>query len=389
MADVKVLYPELNTPAVLVDLDILEANIKEISRHAAGAGLKLRPHVKVHETADIARMQIAAGACGVEVGTVEQGEAMVEEGIADLLVAHPNYYGGPKGDILKKLLVKPGLKLTLVVDMLEQAEIISKLAREVGKNVPVLIKIDLGRGSRFGVPPGEPVLALAKQIKKIPGLNFHGIYGHEMGVKLTPEGKEESALEAATIMSENARLLKKEGFSLHYVSVGASSTYKITCRLVKEGKFPEITEIHPGQCIIGDILYMRGGGNTLETCAAAVLTAVMTTSHADWVMIDAGYKTFGSESCINYRDTPGFFWQGKPSYGPVKGRPDLWFGRLSAESSNVYYTDPKAPKLRLGERIEIVPNNATLVINMHAQIYGVRNGKVEKVMTVTGRGRGN
>ena len=111
---------------------------------------------------------------------------------------------------------------------------------------------------------------------------------------------------------------------------------------------------------------MRGGGNTLETCAIAVLTAVMTTSHADWVMIDAGYKTFGSESCINYWDTPGFFWQGKPSYGLVKGRPDLWFGRLSAESSNVYYTDPKASKLRLGERIEIVPNNATLVINMHA-----------------------
>jgi len=106
------------------------------------------------------------------------------------------------------------------VDIQEQAEIISKLAREVGKNVPVLIKIDLSRGSRFGVPPGEPVLALAKQIKKLPGLNFHGIYGHEMGVKLTPEGKEESALEAATIMSENARLLKKEGFSLHHVSVG-------------------------------------------------------------------------------------------------------------------------------------------------------------------------
>ena len=92
-----------------MDLDILEANIKEISRHAAGAGLKLRPHVKVHETADIARTQIVAGTCGVEVGTVEQGEAMVEEGIDDVLVSHPNYYGGPKGEILKKMLARTGL----------------------------------------------------------------------------------------------------------------------------------------------------------------------------------------------------------------------------------------------------------------------------------------
>ncbi len=388
MTEQKMPYPSLNTPAVLVDLNTLEANIKEMSKLAAEAGIRLRPHVKVHENASIAKMQIERGACGVEVGVVEQAEAMAEQGIEDIIIAHPVFYGGPKGEILKKLLNKPRLKLAVVVDMLEQARIISQLAQAVGKKARVLIKIDLGRSPRFGVLPGEPVLNLAKQLRQLPGIDLIGIYGHEMGIKPTLEGKDEVALEAATIMTENAKLLKKEGIAIEHVSVGASPTFHSTCRLMKEGKFSEITEIHPGAFAIGDIRYMRMGGNTREACAVTVLTTVMSTSHPDWVVIDAGYKTFGSDSLIEHRDALEFFWNGRPSFGSVQGRPDLWFGRISAEISCLYYTDP-GRKLSFGERLEIVPNNATLVINIHDQIYGVRNGVVEQVISVTGRGRGN
>lgn len=388
MAEPKISYPSLDTPAVLIDLNTLEANISEMSQLATEARVGLRPHIKIHENASIAKMQIERGACGVEVGVVEQAEAMAEQGIEDIIIAHPNFYGGPKGKILKKLLSKPQLKLAQVVDMLEQAEIISQLAQAVGKKARVLIKIDLGRGPRFGVLPGAPVLNLAKQLHQLPGIDLIGIYGHEMGVKPTPEGKDEVALEAATIMTESARLLKKEGIDIEHVSVGASPTFRSTCRLMKEGKFSEIAEIHPGAFAIGDIRYMRSGGNTREACAVTVLTTVMSTSHPDWTIIDAGYKTFGADSLIEYRDAPEFFWNGRPSYGFVQGRPDLWFGRISAETSCLYYTDHKK-KLGFGERLEIVPNNATLVINIHDQIYGVRNGVVEQVISVTGRGRGN
>jgi D-serine deaminase-like pyridoxal phosphate-dependent protein len=209
-----------------------------------------------------------------------------------------------------------------------------------------------------------------------------------MGAQPTPEGKEEAAWEAATIMTENAKMLRQHGFQLEHVSVGASPTFRATCRFLTEGKFPDITEIHPGQCTIGDLMYMMAGGNLREACAVTVLTTVMSTSHSDWAMIDAGYKTFGAESIIGKRETPGFFWNGMPSYGSVQGRPDLWLGRLSAETSSLYYRDP-ARKLSLGERLEIVPNNATLVINIHDRIYGVRNGVAEEVIPVTGRGRGN
>ena len=388
MTEQKIPYPSLDTPAVLVDLNALEVNIREMSQLAAEAGVRLRPHVKVHENVSIARIQIDEGACGVEVGTVEQAEAMVEQGIDDIVIAHPNFYGGPKGEILKKLLNQSSLKLALVVDMFEQAEIISQVAQAVGKQISVFIKIDLGRSSRFGILPGEPVLNLARKLRQLPGINLVGIYGHEMGAKPTQEGKDETAFEAATIMTENARMLEQAGITIDHVSIGASPTFRSTCRFIEEGKFPEITEIHPGQCVIGDIMYMRSGGNIREACAVTVLTTVMSTSHPDWAIIDAGYKTFGADSLIAYRDTPGFFWEGKPGFGSVQGRPDLWLGRLSAETSCLYYTEPEK-KLSLGERLEIVPNNATLVVNIHDRIYGVRNGVVEKVIPVTGRGRGN
>jgi D-serine deaminase-like pyridoxal phosphate-dependent protein len=388
MVENKMLYPSLNTPAVLVDLDTLEANIDRISGLAREAGLKLRPHVKIHENASIAKKQIAAGACGVEVGVVEQAEAMAEQGISDIVVAHPGYYGGPKREILKKLLVKPDLKLALVVDMLEQAEIISQVAQAVGRKARLLIKIDLGRGSRFGVPPGESVMKLATHLRKLPGIEFIGIYSHEMGIEPTPEGKDEAALEAAEIMVENARMLRSAGMEIEHVSVGASSTFPSTCRFRKEGKFPELTEVHAGAFFVGDIRYMKQGGNTREACAVTVLTTVLSTAHDDWAMIDAGYKTFGSDPLFELRDSPDFWWQGRLSYGSVQGRSDLWFGRLSAETGGIYYMKPGV-KLALGERLEIVPNNATLVINIHDRIYGARNGAVEEEIPVTGRGRGN
>lgn len=390
MAEQKAPYPSLDTPTVLVDLNTLEANIKDMFQRANEAGVKLRPHVKVHEAALIAKLQLEAGAYAVEVGPIGQAEAMADQGISDIIVAHPGYYSGPKGEILKKLLNNPDLKLTIVVDMFEQAEIISQVAQSVGKKVPVCVKIDLGRSSRHGVLPGEPLLNVVKKICQLPSVNFIGVYAHEMGAKPTPEGLDEGAFEAATIMTDNARMLMKEGIPVEYVSVGSSHTFRSTCRFIKEGKFSEITEIHPGNCAIGDIFYMKMGGNTREACAVTVLTTVMSTSHPDWAVIDAGYKTFGADSLIAYRDTPGFWWQGRPSFGSIQRRPDLWFGRLSAETSCIYYMDPDPKKkLHIGDRLEIVPNNATLVINIHDKIYGVRNGVVERVIPVTGRGRGN
>lgn len=387
MASTNIPYTSLDTPVVLVDLNKMEANIKDMQQAANEAGVKLRPHTKVHETVAIAKMQLEAGACGIEVGAIGQAEPMAEGGIDDILVAHP-FYGEHKLETLKRLLSWPNLKLTVTVDMIEQAEGISQVGQAVGKKIPVAIKLDTGV-DRYGVLPGEPTLNLAKKLQNLPGIQLVGIYGHEVGAVPTEEGVAEVAFEVASKVCEMARMLKEEGFKTEHVSVGASPTHHATCRYIKEGKFSEITELHPGQRTIGDILYMMERGNTRDACAVTVLISVVSTSHPNHVVIDAGWKTLGSESMIEQRDTPGFFWNGKPSYGSIQNRSDLWFGRISAETGCIYYREDAKKDLELGDRLEIVPNSVNLVVNIHEKLYGVRSGKVEIVIPVTGRCRGN
>jgi D-serine deaminase-like pyridoxal phosphate-dependent protein len=115
----------------------------------------------------------------------------------------------------------------------------------------------------------------------------------------------------------------------------------------------------------------------------------MSSANPRQAIIDAGYKTFGADSLIQYRDQPEFFREGRPSYGSVQGRPDLWLGKISAETAAVQYTDPdtdQIKRLRIGDRLAIIPNNATLSISMQERIYGVRNGMVERIFAVAGRG---
>jgi len=382
-----VLHENLDTPCVLLDLERLEANISEMTRNAARAGVALRPHTKVHQSAWIAMRQVEAGACGIEVGTIGQAEIMAREGLHDIVVAHP-FVGSRKLETLKRILSHPSNRLCLVVDMIEQARGIADVGRAVGHDIPLLLKVDTGGSPRYGVPPGEPAVKLALELTRMEGIHLVGIYGHEKGAKNTEEGLHSKAIEDASMMCDTARAIRKAGIEIDHVSVGASPTYRQTCSLLAEGQFPEITEIHPGNCVIGDIGYMMNGANTVESCAVTVLAAVMSVSHEAYAVLDVGVKTLGADSLIAKRDTPGFFWEGMPSYGFVRGRPDLWLGKLHAESSCIHYTDPHE-KLELGERIEIVPNNATLVINLHSELQGIRDGMLECVVPVTGRGVGS
>ena len=390
MGDLHVRYPSLDTPAVLVDMDRLEANIGEMAQAAAEAGVELRPHVKVHQCPAIAMMQLEAGAHGVEVGNVDQAEVMADAGIDDIMIVHP-FYGERKLEKLKRLVNKPGLTLGIVIDMIEQAEELSGLDEAAGVKIPVHVKIETGV-DRYGVLPGKPVLNLARKLRELPGIDLAGIYAHESGAVPTDTGVAEMALEVGSIIAETAGMLRREGFPVETVAVGASPTFRATCRYLKEGALTEITEIHPGGCVIGDMFYVKTYGNTRDACALTVLTTVVSTSHPDHVVIDSGLKTFGGDSIIARRDDPDFFWNGRPSFGSIQGRPDVWLGRLGAESGLGYYMDPDADRgarLSLGERIEVVPNNATVVINIHDRMYGVRNGEIEREFSIAGRGRGS
>ena len=375
----------MDTPAALLDMDKLEANIAEMSKLAATAGVKLRPHIKVHESADIAKYQMDAGACGIEVGPVDQAIAMVEAGLNDIIIAHP-FFGQHKLEKLKWLLEKPNTNVAVVVDMFEQAEGISQVGEALGQKVPVIIKIEVG-GNRYGVLPGEPALSLAKQISKLTGVNFAGIYAHEVYTEPTPDKQDAVAHEVLQIMNDTAKLLKIEGLFIDHVSVGSSGTWRSVCKQIKTGRYPEVNEIHPGTCIVGAMLSVGRLALTPDQCALSILASVMSTSHPEHAMLDFGSKTLGGDPLRQFSDRPDYLWDNKPSYGLIKGRPDLWLGSLSGEVSNVFYRDP-LKRLSLGDRLEIIPNNPYPVINAQDKLYGVRKGKIEKVISVTGRGKG-
>ena len=372
-------YPELDTPAVLVDMDKLEANINEAQRLADSGGVKLRPVSKCHESIEIVRMQIKAGASGIACGKLEEALHMADEGIGDILILHP-FYGDLKMEKLKQLVTKPNLEVRCTVDMIEQAEAISQVGQAIGKKIPVLLKIDTGL-KRFGVFSGEPALQRAKELVKIPGIEFVGILGHESGSGLsenTKDGWDKHCREVAAVMAGTARLLRNNGIQIEHVSIGGTPALR-NVPWLKD--YPEITEVRPGMYVFGDISYVSQFALPIERCSMTVLTTVISLPETlpSRAIIDAGAKTLVTLPLnLQFKPgEPGYLFDGKPKLGYVVGRPDLWLGRLTIVSGIIFFTDPNK-KVSLGERLEVIPNFGCMVVGIHKRIYGVRNGKVEK-----------
>jgi len=372
-------YPELDTPAVIVDMDKLETNINEAQRLADSVGVKLRPVSKCHECAEIVKMQIKAGAVGVSAGKLDEALHMADEGIGGILILHP-FYGDHKLEKLKQLVTRPNLEVRCTVDMVEQAEAISQVGQAISKKIPVLLKIETGL-KRFGVFPGKPTLQRAKELVQIPGIELVGILGHESSSGLsenTKEGWDKHCREVPALMAATARLLRNNGIQIEHVSVGGTPALR-NVPMLKD--YPEITEVRPGMYVFGDISYVTQFAMPVERCSLTVLTTVVSVPDTlpARAVIDAGAKTLSSTPLhLQYKPgEPGYLFDGKPRLGHVVGRPDLWLGRLAIIGGIIYFTDPDK-KVGLGERLEIIPNAGCMVAGIHSRIYGVRKGKVEK-----------
>jgi D-serine deaminase-like pyridoxal phosphate-dependent protein len=375
-------YPELDTPAVIVDMDKLEANIEDAQRLADNGDVKIRPVSKCHESAEITKMQIKAGGIGVTVGKLKEALHMADEGIGGILILHP-FYGPHKMEQLKELVSRPNIELhACTVDMVEQAEAISAVGQAVGKKIPVLLKIETGL-KRFGVLPGEPALQRAKELVKIPGIELVGILGHESSSGLsenTKGGWDKVCHEVAAVMAATARLLRNNGIPIEHVEIGATPALRNVPML---RGYPEITEIHMASYIFGDIGYVTQFALPMERVSLFVLTTVV--SLPDTVparaVIDAGSKTIPLVPMHpQYKPgEPGYLFDGKPCFGQIVGRPDLWLGRLTIVNGVVFFTDPDK-KVELGERLEIITTHHAILTGVHRRIYGVRKGKVEKML---------
>jgi D-serine deaminase-like pyridoxal phosphate-dependent protein len=356
---------ELATPAVLVDLDVLEHNVARMAAHSREAGVRLRPHAKTHKCPEIARLQRAAGAWGLSVAKVGEAEVFAEAGFDDLFVAYP-VVGQDKGRRL--LVLADRVRLAVGVDSDEGARTLSTPFHSARRSLDVLLKVDVGYG-RVGVLP-EHAVEVARRIADIPGLRLRGVFTHA-GHGYLAEGRtaiEEVATQEGERLAATAADLRAAGLPVEEVSVGSTPTAALAMRV------PGVTECRPGNYVFHDASQVALGTCGIEDCALTVVATVVSVPAPGRAVVDAGSKTLSSDPL---RPRLG-------GYGQLVGRASR-IEKLSEEHGVVDVADGES--FRVGERVRILPNHACVVANLHDRLVGVSGDRVEAVLTVAARGR--
>ncbi len=349
---------ELDTPALCLDIEALEANIAEMSEFLADKPASLRPHSKTHKCPTIAWMQIHAGAIGITCAKLGEAEVMARAGIRDILIA--NQIIGPR-KISRLMGLASYTDIMIAVDTSENATSLSEAAAARNVKLRVIIEVDVGMG-RCGTRTKKQALELAKLLSSLPGLRFEGIMGYEGHAVMIPdtEQRREAARSAMAELVEVKKYLVSNGIPVGIVSAGGTGTYQMT------GADPEITELQAGTYATMDLRYRQVGINFRH--ALTVVAQVISTSGSDQAVTDAGLKSL----------TPEF---GMPQVLDPEG----WeTEKLSEEHSSLKRSSGKA--LKPGDIVEFIPSHGCTTINLHDVYYVTRRGIVEAVWPISGRG---
>lgn len=357
---------QLDTPALTVDLDIMERNLRSLSDYCRMHGLNLRPHTKTHKIPAIAKMQIAAGAAGITVAKVGEAEVMAAAGLEDILIAYP-VVGQSKCERLAKLARQK--KISVSLDSIEVAQGISEAATRAGATVNILVEFDVGM-RRCGVQSADAWLSVAQAVDKLSGVRFSGLmfYPGHIWNALADQGPALSSL--SQVIEEIQAKCKQSGLNCAVVSGGSTPT------AYNSHQVRGLTETRPGTYIFNDMNETRGGYSQLSDCALRVQVTIVSKAVQGRAMIDGGSKTFSGDRLIS-GDKQGF--------GFVTEHPNTQFTSMSEEHGHLDLgaTD----QVRVGERLSIIPNHVCACVNMHNQIYYHRKGIVEGSWTVEGRGK--
>lgn len=358
---------DLPTPALLVDLDAFEANLKFMSEHCKKAGVDFRPHAKTHKCPEIGRRQVASGALGVCVATVPEAESMVAGRVKGVLLTSPIV---ERGKIARMVaLAKEDGVVLLALSHGRQAELLTEAAEVSRVTVDVVVDVDVG-DRRTGVLPGEPALELARQITKRKSLRLRGIQAYSGRSSHTKgfEARQKVSQEALAKALETRDLFTKAGLDVTIISGGSTGTYNI------DTTTKGVTELQVGSYIFMDVEYRAIGGRHGQVYtdfqpSLTVLTTVVNATHADRVSLDAGTKAFATD--VPYKPEA----IGWPGLSYSRGGDE--FGILTAESG------AKLPKL--GDRLEFLVPHCDPTVNLYDRIYALRGDKVEAVWPVTAR----
>jgi D-serine deaminase-like pyridoxal phosphate-dependent protein len=362
---------DVDTPALLIDLDAFERNLKRMADHVAKAGVRLRPHAKTHKSPVIGLKQMALGAVGLCCQKVSEAEAMVEGGIPDVYVSN-EVVGARKLDRLAALAHQA--RVMVAVDNPQAVEALGAAARKAGVTIRTLVEIDCGAG-RCGVPPGQPAVALAEQVAREKGLTFAGLQSyHGRAQHLRSLEERRAAIRhAVSVTGDTVAALAKAGLACEVVGGAGTGTFEL------EAASGVYNELQAGSYVFMDADYARnlkGDGNRFDTFEHAlfVYATVMSTPVADRAVIDAGLKAFTFES-------------GMPEVAGLAGalyeRPSDEHGGLNLAACN--------ERPRLGDKILLVPPHCDPTVNLHDWYIGIRGmgtdvAKVESIWPVAARG---
>jgi D-serine deaminase-like pyridoxal phosphate-dependent protein len=356
---------EIDTPALLLDLDLFEANSRRLMSTLEAGGKSWRPHSKGHKAPWIAHRQLEFGAIGVTCGKVGEAEVMVEHGIPSVLVAN-ELAARVKVERAARLLDRA--EVIVCADAPFHVQLASAVGQAAGVDIPMLVDLDIGM-ERTGARPGRDGLELARLIDSSPGVRFAGIMGYE-GHTLTlwpPEERMRATKESIDGLVETRRLIESDGIRVSIVSGGGSGDHEEAASL--EG----LTELQAGGACFMDRFY--GEECHLEErgfeYALTILTTVTSRPHPERVITDAGFKTLSTRD-----EMPPL----------VVGRPDLELGYLSAEHGR-WSRRPDSPEVAIGDRLQLRPDYHDTTTFRHNEFIGVRGGRVETIIPLLGRGR--
>jgi D-serine deaminase-like pyridoxal phosphate-dependent protein len=347
----------LDSPQLLLDLDIIDANLRRMFDAGKERGVNVRTHFKSLKCGGLAQYIKSRGGATFLAAKLNEAEVLADAGITDILIAN-QIVGAHKMQRLANLARR--VQLRVCVDQPENVEQLSQAMQAGGATLGVLIEIDIGM-ARCGLPPGASAVKLAQWIQRKPGLRFDGLQGYDGHLQLMEDAKEKRAkcLQGLEQLVGTRRFIEKAGVPVSIVTGAGTGTWELVAG------FPGVTEIQPGSFVLMDSIY-----HTVRPefgCALSILATVLSV-RPKWYNLDAGSKAISKDF-------------GMPI---IRGKPEETVSRLSEEHTKVE-CDPVPVKV--GDRREVIPAHCCATMNLHRQCIGVRKGMVEAVWPIEASGR--
>jgi D-serine deaminase-like pyridoxal phosphate-dependent protein len=366
-AEIGMPLTEVETPALLLDLDAFERNLDRMAGAVADRGVRLRPHAKNHKCPVIALRQIDRGAVGVCCQKVGEAEAMVHGGVPNVLVTNEIVGRGKLARLAA--LARERAWIGVCADHPDNVRELGEAARAFRVRLPVLVEINVG-ADRCGVEPGEPALALARQIAAESGLRFAGLQAYHGAAQHVREyAKRRAATESAVEKTRRTvELLARHGLACELVTGAGTGSFHF------EAASGVFTELQAGSYIFMDADYARNLGpeGTPEREFAHslfVYATVMSRPTAERAVLDAGLKALSVDA----------------GFPLVADMPDVEYVRAADEHGKLTLHDP-ARRLELGEKLRLIPGHCDPTVNLYDWFVGVRGGCVEALWPITARG---